>query len=133
MRLRMASYAHCSNSVKSSPNRETCNGYYIFVSVLIITYERKKMLMEFQENQGESGELMAPMGIYGRTGAVNIHRSDVQVDYSFFKEIPEPPCLEAFFSFSISFFCLFDLGAAFCTFFCSLFATISSLFPNVDQ
>lgn len=42
--------------------------------------------------------------------------------YSFFKEMP-PLDLEAFFSFCISFFCLFDLGAAFCTFFCSLFAT----------
>ncbi len=88
------------------------------------------MLMEYQENQGE---LMAPMGICGRTDAANIHRCDVYVDYSFFKMMPEPPCLEAFFSFSISFFCLFDLGAAFCTFFCSLFATISSLFPNVGQ
>ena len=76
---------------------------------------------------------MAPIGMCWRTGAAHTHRCHVYGDYSFFKEIAVPPCLEAFFSFSISFFCLFDLGAAFCTFFCSLFATISSLFPIVDQ
>jgi len=53
------------------------------------------------------------------------HQSNDEQDYSFFKEMPEP-CLAAFFSFSISFFCLFDLGGLFCVFFCSLFATISS-------
>ncbi len=42
-------------------------------------------------------------------------------DYSFLREIP-PLCLAAFFSRMASFFCLFDLGGAFCTFFCSLFA-----------
>ncbi len=88
------------------------------------------MLTEYHKNQGE---LMAPVGIRGRTGATYTHWSHVYGDYSFFKEMPVPPCLEAFFSFSISFFCLFDLGAAFCTFFCSLFATISSLFLTVDQ
>src|SRR6266568_8896299 len=45
-------------------------------------------------------------------------------NYSFFKEIPLLFALAAFFSFCISFFCLFDLGAAFCTFLCSLFAMI---------
>ena len=87
------------------------------------------MLMVYQ---GKQGQVMAPMGSYWGTSAAYTHRSDVNKDYSFFKVMPELPCLEAFFSFSISFFCLFDLGAAFCTFFCSLFATISSLFPNVD-
>src|SRR5581483_7734605 len=37
------------------------------------------------------------------------------------------PSLAAFFSFCASFFCLLDLGGAFCTFFCSLFATIKFL------
>ncbi len=40
-----------------------------------------------------------------------------------------PDCLldlAAFFSFCISFFCLLDLGGAFCTFFCSLLATKTS-------
>lgn len=46
--------------------------------------------------------------------------------YSFFNEMP-PLDLAAFFSFCSSFFCLFDLGGAFCTFFCSLFATIHTL------
>src|SRR5947209_6771738 len=41
--------------------------------------------------------------------------------YSFLREMP-PVCLAAFFSRMASFFCLFDLGIAFCTFFCSLFA-----------
>ncbi len=39
-------------------------------------------------------------------------------------------CLAAFFSFSISFFCLFDLGGLFCTFFCSLFATMITSFTS---
>ncbi|HZS78711.1 MAG TPA: hypothetical protein VFA41_19020 [Ktedonobacteraceae bacterium] len=41
--------------------------------------------------------------------------------YSFFK-MPAF-CLAAFFSRCISFFCLLDLGAAFCDLCCSLFAT----------
>jgi len=82
----------------------------------------------------ESGELSVLMGICRRMRANSTHQSVDEQDYSFFKEMPEPPCLAAFFSFSDSFFCLFDLGAAFCTFFCSLFATISSLyFLNLDQ
>src|SRR5437764_15474352 len=52
-------------------------------------------------------------------------------DYSFFNEMPEF-CLAAFFSFSISFFCLLDFGGLFCAFFCSLFAMISS-FPYVTE
>jgi hypothetical protein len=44
--------------------------------------------------------------------------------YSFFKVMPPPDVFAAFFSFCISFFCLFDLGGAFCTFFCSLFAKV---------
>lgn len=40
-----------------------------------------------------------------------------------FKELPAPD-LAAFFSFCICFFCLFDLGFAFWTFFCSLSAMI---------
>ena len=51
--------------------------------------------------------------------------------YSFFNEMPEF-CLAAFFSFSISFFCLLDFGGLFCAFFCSLFAMISS-FPYVTE
>ena len=48
---------------------------------------------------------------------------DMMSIYSFFNEMPDEPALAAFFSFCISFFCLLDLGGAFCTFFCSLFAT----------
>ncbi len=33
------------------------------------------MSMEYQENEGESGELMAPMGICGRTVAADTQRS----------------------------------------------------------
>ncbi len=51
--------------------------------------------------------------------------------YSFFNEMPEF-CFAAFFSFSISFFCLLDFGGLFCAFFCSLFAMISS-FPYVTE
>jgi hypothetical protein len=47
--------------------------------------------------------------------------------YSFFKVMPPPDVLAAFFSFCISFFCLFDLGGAFCTFLCSLFAKVQTL------
>ena len=46
--------------------------------------------------------------------------------YSFFKELLLAN-LAAFFSLCISFFFLFDLGGAFCTFFCSLFATVQTL------
>ena len=46
--------------------------------------------------------------------------------YSFFKALLLAN-LAAFFSLCISFFCLFDLGGAFCTFFCSLFATVQTL------
>src|SRR5947209_19553517 len=45
---------------------------------------------------------------------------------SFFKEMPEVAAFAAFFSFCISFFCLLDLGGAFWTFFCFLFATMYS-------
>ncbi len=41
--------------------------------------------------------------------------------------------LAAFFSFCISFFCLFDLGGAFCTFFCSLFANVETSFEHIDR
>src|SRR5438876_3024036 len=50
--------------------------------------------------------------------------------YSFFRELPD---LAAFFSFCISFFCLFDLGGAFCTFFCSLFANVETSFEHIDR
>jgi len=48
------------------------------------------------------------------------------IPHSFFKELLLAN-LAAFFSLCISFFCLFDLGGAFCTFFCSLFATVQTL------
>ena len=48
---------------------------------------------------------------------------NINYGYSFFREVPD---LAAFFSLCISFFCLFDLGGAFCTFFCSLFATMNT-------
>ncbi len=53
--------------------------------------------------------------------------------YSFFKVMPPPDVLAAFFSFCISFFCLFDLGGAFCTFFCSLFAKVQTSFARIDR
>lgn len=81
------------------------------------------MLMKQQEDKRN----WLPRQVSAAYSSANTHRSEARGDYSFFKEMPEPePCLAAFFSFSISFFCLFDLGAAFCTFFCSLFATITS-------
>src|SRR5258708_13062643 len=51
------------------------------------------------------------------------------IPHSFFKELLLAN-LAAFFSLRISFFCLFDLGGAFCTFFCSLFATVQTLLIN---
>ena len=56
------------------------------------------------------------------------------IPHSFFKELLLAN-LAAFFSLRISFFCLFDLGGAFCTFFCSLFATVQTLLINtlLDQ
>lgn len=48
-------------------------------------------------------------------------------NHSFLKELPAF-IFAAFFSFCISFFCLFDLGAAFCAFLCSLFATFLPAF-----
>src|SRR5436853_6005730 len=50
--------------------------------------------------------------------------------YSFLREMP-PLCLVAFFSRRASFFCLFDLGGAFCTFFCSLFAITGPAFQHM--
>ena len=44
---------------------------------------------------------------------------EVRRRYSFLSR----PALAAFFSLCSSFFCLFDFGAAFCVFRCSLFAT----------
>ena len=66
-----------------------------------------------------------------RTGGVSPRQYDnltemLYVAYSFFKELLLAN-LAAFFSLCISFFCLFDFGGAFCTFFCSLFATVQTL------
>ncbi len=47
--------------------------------------------------------------------------------------MPVLPDLAAFFSFCISFFCLLDLGAAFCTFFCSLFATFWTSYFQIES
>jgi hypothetical protein len=66
-------YPHCSNNVKPINDAKTCNGNYIFISVLIITYERKKMSMEYQGNEGE---LMTPPGIRRRTGEADTRQSD---------------------------------------------------------
>ena len=55
-----------------------------------------------------------------------IHQSYRRRVYSLFNVMPPEPLLAAFFSFCASFFCLLDFGAAFCTFFCSLFATTST-------
>jgi hypothetical protein len=41
--------------------------------------------------------------------------------------------LAALFSFRISFFILFDLGGAFCTFLCSLFATVQTSFKHIGK
>jgi hypothetical protein len=66
-------YPHCSNNVKPINDAKTCNGNYILIYVLIITYEQKKMLMGYQENEGK---LMAPPGICRRTGVADTQRSD---------------------------------------------------------
>src|SRR5579884_465413 len=97
----MASTAHCNNCVKFLQIKRYSS------LLLIITHNSGKTMAYLKDEKRALYHIPAERHIVGH--------------YSFFK-MPAF-CLAAFFSLCISFFCLLDLGAAFCDLCCSLFAT----------